>query len=98
MAAGRTGPIGTGTRDLPLPHSSVLFRVAAEPAMVLASGPRALLLQVTHPSVAAGVAEHSDYQSRPWFRLVRTLAVVSAIAFSESSHSETAARQLRQRH
>jgi len=66
--------------------------------MLLASGPRALLLQVTHPSVAAGVAEHSDYQSRPWFRLVRTLAVVSAIAFSEPTHSEMAARQLRQRH
>ncbi len=86
------------TGGLPLPRTSVLFRVAAEPAMVLASGPRALLLQVTHPSVAAGVAQHSDYQSRPWVRLVRTLAVVSAIAFAESPYSKSASRQLRQRH
>ncbi len=93
-----SGTIQAAPGALPLPRSSVLFRVAAEPAMVLASGPRALLLQVAHPSVAAGVAEHSDYQSRPWVRLVRTLAVVSAIAFSESTHSEEASRQLRQRH
>jgi uncharacterized protein (DUF2236 family) len=98
MPTGGSNPVQALTGDLPVRHSSVLFRVASEPAVVCASGPRALLLQVTHPSVAAGVADHSDYQSRPWVRLVRTLAVVSAIAFSEPAHSERESRKLRQRH
>jgi uncharacterized protein (DUF2236 family) len=76
----------------------VLFRVAAEPSLLLTSGPRALLLQVAHPSVAAGVAQHSDYQSRPWGRLVRTLAVVTAITFADPAQSRRAASQLCRRH
>jgi uncharacterized protein (DUF2236 family) len=76
----------------------MLFRVATEPSLLLTSGPRALLLQVTHPSVAAGVAQHSDYQSRPWARLFRTLEVVTAITFADPARSRRAARQLRRRH
>ena len=36
-------------------------------------GGRALILQVAHPVVAAGVGQHSDYSSAPWQRLVGTL-------------------------
>ncbi len=86
------------TNGLPLSRRSVLFRVAAEPSLLLTSGPRALLLQVAHPSVAAGVAQHSDYRSRPWTRLFRTLAVVTAITFADPDRSREAARQLRRRH
>jgi uncharacterized protein (DUF2236 family) len=86
------------TNGLPLSRRSVLFRVAAEPSLLLTSGPRALLLQVAHPAVAAGVAQHSDYRSRPWTRLVRTLAVVTAITFADPERSRRAASQLRRRH
>jgi uncharacterized protein (DUF2236 family) len=86
------------TNGLPLSRRSVLFRVAAEPSLLLTSGPRALLLQVAHPSVAAGVAQHSDYQSRPWVRLFRTLAVVTALTFADPARSQRAANQLRRRH
>ena len=86
------------TKGLPLSRRSALFRVAAEPSLLLTSGPRALLLQVAHPSVAAGVAQHSDYRSRPWARLLRTLAVVTAITFADPDRSRRAARQLRRRH
>jgi uncharacterized protein (DUF2236 family) len=86
------------TNGLPLSRRSVLFRVAAEPTLLLTSGPRALLLQVAHPSVAAGVAQHSDYKSRPWARLLQTLAVVTAITFADPPRSRRAARQLRRRH
>ena len=34
-------------------------------------GGRALLMQVAHPLVAAGVAEHSGYREDPWKRLER---------------------------
>ena len=32
-----------------------------------------VLLQVAHPTVAAGVRDYSDYEKRPWNRLFRTL-------------------------
>jgi uncharacterized protein (DUF2236 family) len=76
----------------------VLFQVAAEPSLLLTSGPRALLLQVAHPAVAAGVAQHSDYQSRPWVRLLRTLAVVTSLTFADPARARQAAGQLHQRH
>jgi hypothetical protein len=36
--------------------------------LLLGAGPRALLLQIAHPAVAAGVAEHSDFRTDPWQR------------------------------
>lgn len=33
----------------------------------------ALLLQVAHPTVGAGVRDYSDFEKRPWERLLRTL-------------------------
>src|SRR5215468_9655083 len=44
-----------------------LRRVAREPA-VLFGGGCALLLEVAHPLVAAGVAEHSDFRRDPFGR------------------------------
>ncbi|MCW2861584.1 MAG: hypothetical protein JWP48_3292 [Actinoallomurus sp.] len=41
---------------------AVIHWVAAEPAL-LAGGGRALLLQLAHPKVARGVADHSDFAS-----------------------------------
>ena len=41
--------------------------------LLLGAGPRALLLQLAHPQVAAGVADHSDFRADPWARLDGTL-------------------------
>ena len=41
--------------------------------LLLGAGPRALLLQLAHPLVAAGVADHSDFRTDPWRRLDGTL-------------------------
>ena len=49
-----------------------VWRIVREKA-ILAGGPAALLLQVAHPLVAAGVAAHSDFESDPLGRLRRTL-------------------------
>ena len=45
--------------------------MAAQPGgdAAAGAGPRALLLQLAHPSVAAGVADHSDFRADPWRRL-----------------------------
>jgi uncharacterized protein (DUF2236 family) len=45
----------------------------ADDARVLLAAGYALLLQVAHPTVGAGVSEHSRFRSDPWGRLLRTL-------------------------
>jgi uncharacterized protein (DUF2236 family) len=51
---------------------SVVWRVGGDWRMMLGGG-RALILQVAHPTVAAGVGQFSDYASAPWKRLTGTL-------------------------
>lgn len=73
---------------------SVTWRVNRESVLLLGGG-RALLLQVAHPSVAAGVAQHSGYREDPWGRLTRTLDVTRRIVFGDSAEAESAAAGLR---
>ena len=61
---------------------SVSWRVNREVALVLAGG-RALLMQIAHPSVAAGVLEHSNWNSRPLNRLLRTLDLFWTLNFGD---------------
>ena len=60
--------------------------VSAEGAL-LAGGGAAILLQVADPSVAAGVAKHSDFASRPLLRLRTTLTYVYAVVFGTESEA-----------
>lgn len=84
--------------DLPLGRDSITWRVNCEPAFLLPAGPRALLLQVAHPAVSAGVADHSDYEARPWARLIGTLEVMNKLSFGTPETSARQARLLRARH
>lgn len=52
---------------------SEAWRLNREAALLLGAGPRALLLQIAHPLVAEGVAEHSDFRGDPWSRLSGTI-------------------------
>ncbi|HEV3000418.1 MAG TPA: oxygenase MpaB family protein [Solirubrobacteraceae bacterium] len=76
---------------------TVTWKVNRE-AVLLAGGGRALLLQVAHPSVAAGVVEHSGYDVDPWGRLFRTLDVVTRITFGGADASARASEGLRRAH
>ena len=76
---------------------TVSWRVNHEPA-IFTGGGRALLLQVGHPLVAAGVGQHSNYDKDPWSRLFRTLDTAVKIAFGDAETSERAATRLRRRH
>ncbi|CNF64749.1 FadD27 [Mycobacterium tuberculosis] len=58
----------------------VLRTLAAEPLVGLAAG-RALLMQLAHPGVARGVAEHSDFAARPLARLFGTLDFLLVTTF-----------------
>lgn len=68
----RVLPTREDAREL-VPHpGSVVWRYAGDARLLAAAG-YALLLQVSHPTVGAGVTEHSNFKADPWGRLFRTL-------------------------
>jgi uncharacterized protein (DUF2236 family) len=76
---------------------SLTWRVNGE-AVLLLGGGRALILQVAHPKVAAGVAEFSSFREDPWGRLYRTLEVTLRIVFGDPETSRAASEGLRRAH
>lgn len=56
---------------VPTPDSPV-WRYAGD-ARLIGTGAYAILLQVGHPTVGAGVSEFSEFRADPWGRLFRTL-------------------------
>jgi uncharacterized protein (DUF2236 family) len=72
---------------------SVSWRVDRE-LLVLAGGSCALLMQAAHPSVAAGVAEHSTYATDPFGRLLRTLTSSFGVVFGSRSDAEGTLRRV----
>lgn len=85
-----------GTRDL-LPDDSVARRVDRE-LFVLLGGTAALLAQVAHPLVAAGVERHSDFARDPIGRLRRTLDTTLAVVFAEPAEARAALERIDRRH
>ncbi len=65
---------------------------------VLLGGNAALLLQIAHPLVAAGVADHSDFRFRRIERLRRTLDLTLAVVFGDRATAERALRRIDHRH
>jgi uncharacterized protein (DUF2236 family) len=76
---------------------SVTWRRAGDARTLLAAG-YALVLQVAHPTVGAGVAQHSNYRTDPWGRLLRTLDLVNTLVYGEPQRAAHAAREVRARH
>jgi uncharacterized protein (DUF2236 family) len=72
---------------------TLTWRINREGVLLIGGG-RALVLQVAHPLVAAGVEQHSNYQEDPWGRLYRTLDVTTRIVFGDSHESREAAERL----
>ena len=83
--------------QLPLGRSSVAWKVNAEP-IVIAGGGRALLMQVAHPGVGAGVEQHSTYARDPWGRLFRTLDIMMKLSFGSPEVSARQQRMLAKMH
>jgi uncharacterized protein (DUF2236 family) len=76
---------------------SITRRVNRENVLLLGGG-RALLMQLAHPKVAAGVDEHSDFRVRPMYRLRRTIRMVMAIVFGDRDTALAAARSVNRVH
>jgi uncharacterized protein (DUF2236 family) len=60
--------------------SSVTWRVTSDLRLLGAAG-YALILQVSHPTVGAGVSQYSSFQADPWGRLFRTLDYVNGTVY-----------------
>lgn len=72
---------------------SMAWRVDGE-VLVLAGGTCALLMQLAHPAVAAGVEQHSDFRADPFARLRRTLTASYAVAFGTGAEADAAIRRV----
>lgn len=69
------------------PPDSAIRRLGGESVLMLGGG-RALLMQVAHPVVAAGVRGYSSYETEPWRRLARTMSALYAIVLGTADDAE----------
>ncbi|WP_445149741.1 oxygenase MpaB family protein [Baekduia sp. Peel2402] len=65
---------------------------------MLATAGYALLLQVSHPTVGAGVHQHSAFVSDPWGRLLRTLDYVHGTVYGGPELAGTIGARVRGMH
>jgi uncharacterized protein (DUF2236 family) len=68
----------------------MMWRISRE-SVTLLGGRATVLMQLAHPLVAAGVADHSDFRSDPLGRLRRTLETMYTIVFGTVEEAEAAA-------
>src|SRR5689334_18401759 len=95
----RGGPSAEGSdaRGLYGPGSEA-WALNREAMLLLGAGPRALLLQLAHPQVAAGVADHSDFRGDPWTRLDGTLRSYLRIVYGTGTAARSEIRRLNELH
>ncbi len=95
-----TAPIMPPASDWPslTPHpGTVTWRYAGDARVLIAAG-YALLLQVAHPTVGAGVSEHSQFQRDPWGRLFRTLDYTCTMVYGGPRAAGEMGRRIRSFH
>lgn len=76
---------------------SITWRIDEE-AVLLLGGGRAVLMQLAHPLVAAGVGQHSAYASDPWGRTRRTIDLMTKLTFGTRAEARAAARTINRLH
>jgi uncharacterized protein (DUF2236 family) len=80
----------------PGPGSAVFAYFADDRGLLV--GGTVLLMQVAHPAVGAGVAQHSNFRAEPWRRLVGTLVSISTIVYASDSRAAAEVARLREMH
>ena len=76
---------------------TITWRRASDARLFLAAG-YALLLQVSHPTVGAGVSEHSQFRREPWGRLMRTLDYTYTMVYGGPQAAGEMGRRIRSFH
>jgi uncharacterized protein (DUF2236 family) len=77
---------------------SEAWRLDREAMLLLAAGPRSLLLQVAHPLVAEGVQQHSAFHTDPWGRLQGTLRSYLTIVYGTTAAACAEIKRLNELH
>jgi uncharacterized protein (DUF2236 family) len=75
---------------------SILHSTFADSRLYLGAG-HALILQVAHPTVNAGVVEHSQFEKNPWSRLIHTVDYLMMMSRSGQQAIEVG-RRIREMH
>jgi uncharacterized protein (DUF2236 family) len=88
----QTNESGSAGKRFFTPESAI-WRVDRELALLLGGG-RALLMQLAHPKVAAGVADHSDCLTDPLGRLMRTMETMWSIVFDDLPRAQASLDRL----
>jgi uncharacterized protein (DUF2236 family) len=83
--------------SLPFRAGTISWDVLRRPVFLL-GGMRALLLQISEPSVAAGVAEHSDFADRVFDRMRHTVEVMVEVGLGDSTEAQRAVVEMNQAH
>jgi uncharacterized protein (DUF2236 family) len=78
------------SRDGYFTPESVIRRVGNEPLVPLLGGGPAVLLQVAHPLVAAGIVRHSAYEDDLWKRFMRTMEALYLIVYGSRWEADRA--------
>src|SRR5919201_1084636 len=97
-ATARTHAQRLASRDGYFAPESVIRRVGNSPLTPFLGGGPAVLLQVAHPLVAAGVFQHSDFRRDLWRRLARTLRALYLITYGTKEEAERAGAAVRAVH
>jgi uncharacterized protein (DUF2236 family) len=89
-------PSATEAEQLLVGPESIAWQRVSDVRLYLAMV-YALLLQVAHPTVGAGVRDYSDFERHPWHRLLRTVDYVTLLVYG-GTQAITAGRRLRELH
>ncbi|HUN22777.1 MAG TPA: oxygenase MpaB family protein [Anaerolineales bacterium] len=73
---------------------SKVFQTINGESLILSAGLRAVLLEIAHPLIAQGVADHSDFQKRPLHRLWRTLLTMGMLTMGVPRSAKYGKRSL----
>jgi len=76
---------------------TITWQRAGDVRVLIAAG-YALLLQVSHPTVGAGVSEHSQFRRDPWGRLLRTLDYTCTMVYGGPQAAGEMGRRIRSFH
>lgn len=86
-----------GVREGLFGADSMVWTIARE-NVLFAGAPRALLMQLAHPAVVSGVAQHSHVRSDPLGRSVRTFEAMYALSFGDLDAAMGVIRGVWRRH
>lgn len=96
-AARGEAPVQRSTNGLFSPES-VVWRVHGDVTTMMVGGVAALLLQMLHPAVLAGVWDHSKFRQDMLGRLRRTARFIAQTSYAERGEAEAAIARVREIH